>query len=60
MLCTGTKQNSSGEANEFRGSVIVDNGTLMSKIKSPHDTETWTIVIFVETPECYNGMLRGS
>jgi hypothetical protein len=51
MFCTSTKQNSSGEADELRGSVIVENGTLVSKVKPSHDTEAWTIVIFVETPE---------
>ena len=60
MFCTSTKQNSSGEADELRGSVIVDNGTLVSKVKPSHDTEVWTIVIFVEPPEYYNDMLRGS
>jgi hypothetical protein len=52
MFCTSTKQNSIGEEDELRGSVIKNNGTLVSKIKSPHDTEAWTIVIFVKTPEC--------
>jgi hypothetical protein len=60
MLCTSTKQNSNGEADDLRGSVIVNDDTLVSKMKSPHDTEAWTIVIFVKTPECYNDMLWGS
>ena len=52
MFCTSTKQNSNGEADDLRGSVIVNDDTLVSKMKSPHDTEAWTIVIFVKTPEC--------